>query len=79
MHTLPVSSCLPVEHSVFVFRQHLTLLRHLMLPSFEGLRRLTLFSKRGLDDVNDAVDLSEALSLSEFTRYGEFPGDFPEE
>lgn len=77
VHTLSVSSSFSIEHGVLVLGQHLTLLWHLMLPSFESLCRLTLLAERRLDDVDYAVDFPEPLSLSEFARYGELPGDFP--
>lgn len=78
MHTLPISSCLSVKHSILVLGQHLILLGHLMLPSFKTLRRLTLLSKCGLEDVNDTVDLSKALALSEFPGDGQLPWNLPE-
>jgi hypothetical protein len=46
MYPLPISLHFPIEHRVFVFRQHLLLSRHLHFPPLDLLHCLSLFRER---------------------------------
>lgn len=77
MDALSILLLLPVENGVFVFRQHLLLNWHLLLPSLHSLRSNTLLSQSSIHNCDHVVNSAETFPLSCLLELRESPWDLP--
>ena len=77
MDSLSILLLLPIKDRVFVPRHHLLLNRHLRVPSFHGLGRLSLFRERFVHRGDYGIDCAKTFALTSFLEFGQPPWDLP--
>lgn len=78
VNSLSVALGVAVKDGVLVSGQHLSLSRHLLLPSLEGLECLALLCESSVEGGHDVVDGLQAHSVAALLELGQTPGDLPE-